>query len=98
MTNDVDKVLEERGSRYGPFDGHAKVTQDIKRIQTRALWKNPAFVHMPEREQAVVLEALDMIAHKVGRIVNGDPSYDDNWIDIGGYAKLAEAELKGQKT
>ena len=29
-----------------------------------------------------------MIAHKIGRILNGDPNYLDSWIDIVGYAQL----------
>lgn len=35
-------------------------------------------------------EALEMIAHKMARIVNGDPDYADSWRDIQGYAKLGE--------
>lgn len=38
-------------------------------------------------------EALEMIAHKVGRILNGDPNYDDSWIDIAGYATLVAKRL-----
>ena len=34
-----------------------------------------------------------MIAHKLGRIVNGDPNYADSWDDIAGYAKLVSDEL-----
>ena len=33
-------------------------------------------------------EALDMICHKMGRIVNGDADYVDNFRDIAGYAQL----------
>lgn len=29
-----------------------------------------------------------MIAHKLARIMNGDPNYIDNWTDIAGYAQL----------
>lgn len=36
-----------------------------------------------------------MIQHKIGRVLNGDPNYDDNWIDICGYSKLIADELKG---
>ena len=39
------------------------------------------------------IEALDMCAHKIGRILNGDPSYKDSWTDIIGYAKLVENSL-----
>ena len=40
-------------------------------------------------------EALEMIAHKVARIVNGDPHYADSWVDIAGYAKLVADRLEG---
>jgi hypothetical protein len=38
-------------------------------------------------------EALEMIAHEIGRILNGDPNYADNWHDVGGYSKLVEDRL-----
>jgi hypothetical protein len=41
-------------------------------------------------------EALDMIFHKIGRILNGDPNYADSWIDIAGYAKLVADRLEGK--
>ena len=86
----VDAILAERGSRYGTFIGHANVTQDLKTcIQ----------VHLDQRSKALApdqQEALDMICHKIGRIINGDPDYDDSWVDIAGYAKLVADRLKGK--
>lgn len=41
-------------------------------------------------------EALDMIAHKIARIINGDPDYADSWDDIAGYAKLVADRLQGK--
>jgi hypothetical protein len=38
---------------------------------------------------------MDMIMHKIGRIVNGDPDYADSWVDIAGYAKLVADRLDG---
>ena len=38
-----------------------------------------------------------MIQHKIGRILNGDPNYDDNWRDICGYSQLVLDELNGVK-
>ena len=35
-----------------------------------------------------IVESIDMICHKLGRIANGDPFYDDSWRDIEGYARL----------
>jgi hypothetical protein len=42
-------------------------------------------------------EACEMIAHKLGRIVNGDPNYADSWVDIAGYAQLVVNELESVK-
>lgn len=36
-----------------------------------------------------------MTAHKLGRILNGDPHYADSWIDIAGYNKLVADRLEG---
>jgi len=86
---DVDAVLEERGSRYGSFRGHADVTQRIKHVIMRGdSWHKMA----PDQK-----EALEMIAHKIGRIINGDPDYADSWIDIAGYAKLVAMRLEGEE-
>jgi hypothetical protein len=40
-------------------------------------------------------EALEMIVHKIARILNGDPNYADSWVDIAGYAKLVADRLEG---
>jgi hypothetical protein len=34
-----------------------------------------------------------MIAHMLGRILNGDPDYADSWHDIAGYAQLVADRL-----
>ena len=39
-------------------------------------------------------ESLEMIQHKVARILNGDPTYADSWHDIAGYAMLVEQLLE----
>jgi hypothetical protein len=31
---------------------------------------------------------LEMIAHKIGRVLAGDPNHADHWDDIAGYARL----------
>ena len=40
-------------------------------------------------------EALEMIVHKMARIVNGNPGKVDHWVDIAGYAKLIADRLQG---
>lgn len=86
---DITQTLTERGNRYGPFTGHAKVTQDLKTVIDEEL-RTRGKVLAPDQR-----EALDMICHKIGRIVNGDPDYDDSWVDIAGYAKLVADRLQG---
>lgn len=83
----VDSVLTERGQRYGIFSKHASVTQDIKRAMFNCRGRDSL--------AADQVEALEMIAHKIGRIVNGDPDYADSWVDIAGYAKLVADRLEG---
>jgi hypothetical protein len=87
--NTIDRILEERGSRYGIFKDHAHVTQGLKKAAYEfAVSKGKAF----DSDQ---VEALDMIFHKIGRILNGDPNYIDSWDDIAGYAKLVADRLRG---
>jgi len=43
-------------------------------------------------------EALEMIQHKIGRILAGDPNVLDHWADIVGYAQLVANILEtGEK-
>jgi len=86
---EIVATLTERGHRYGKFSGHAQVTQGIKRIMAEHARANDKTFTDSQ------WEALEMIAHKIGRIVNGDPDYADSWIDIAGYAKLVADELQG---
>jgi hypothetical protein len=83
--SEVDATLAQRGTRYGSFDTHAQVTQGIK----RAMQRGPNWDSLDDDMK----EALEMVAHKIGRIVNGDPSYIDSWHDIIGYARLVEQRL-----
>lgn len=83
------QVLEERGQRYGKFLTHAAVTQRLKWVVRDELeTRNKGL-------PADMSEALDMICHKIGRIINGDPNYADSWIDIAGYAQLVADRLNG---
>ena len=89
MTTDITATLIERGQRYGSFIGHAEVTQDLKGCITD---------HLVARSKVLAVdqqEALDMIAHKIGRIINGDENHADSWHDIAGYAQLVADRLNG---
>lgn len=88
--NEVDAILDERGKRYGDFKGHAEITQIFKITAQATLRKRSKTLALDQQE------ALDMIFHKIGRILNGDPNYADSWIDIAGYAKLVADRLEGK--
>ena len=88
--NNVNAILNERGKRYGSFLEHARVTQRLKTVAH-------AFAEQHDKTFDVdQAEALDMIFHKIGRILNGDPNYADSWVDIAGYAKLVADRLEGK--
>lgn len=82
---DIDQTLQERGTRYGEFPEHARITQNIK----RAMIDSPNWKTLADDQK----EALEMLAHKAGRILNGDPNYHDSWHDIIGYTKLVADRL-----
>lgn len=91
--DNLDQTLAERGTNYGDFFDHAATAQEINDSILRALGKNENYKHMSRRKQAVLLEGLHMIAHKIGRIVNGDPTYEDSFIDIEGYSKITRIRV-----
>lgn len=82
----MQEVLVERGNRYGEFINNARFTHFLKEEMRKA----PSWSKMYADQR----EALDMIAHKMARILNGDPDYDDSWVDIAGYATLVAQRLK----
>lgn len=85
----LDSILSERGGKYGVFEDHAKISQEFKLLAKKYL-RDKVLAHDQK-------EALDMIFHKIARIINGDPNYSDSWIDIAGYAKLVSDRLQGIK-
>ena len=83
----IEKVIADRGSNYGRFEDGAEIMQQLKLIaHTSQGW---------ERMNPIQREGIDMILHKIGRILNGDPAYVDSWVDIEGYSKLVSDWLKG---
>lgn len=87
ITKSLDAILNERGSRYGKFNDHAQLAQTLKDVmKSGQSWP----VLQPDMR-----EALEMIQHKVARVLNGDPTYADSWTDIAGYAQLVADRLQG---
>ena len=86
---DITDTLKERGAKYGPFITHAQYSEDINLVFERS----PNWGTM----KADSKEALRIISNKIGRILNGDPEYDDNWRDISGYATLVLNRIVGNE-
>jgi hypothetical protein len=86
---DLNRTLNERENRYGIFTEHARITQELKQVMFEFCGKRWLELDPDQRE------ALEMIAHKLGRILNGDPNYADSWHDIAGYAQLVADRLEG---
>lgn len=86
---EINDILTERGKRYGRFIDHAAVTIRLKSVLRDAVNEHRKDLDYDQEE------ALDMICHKLGRIVNGDPNYEDSWRDVAGYATLVADRLKG---
>ncbi len=85
----IDQTLDERAKDYGKFKDGAALMQAMKRtLADHARMHNKTFAD----DQ---WEALEMIVHKIGRIVNGNPDKVDHWVDIAGYAKLIADRLQG---
>lgn len=85
-TTPTEALITERGNRYGEFKNGAAIMQQLKDVMHAA----PKWDALKSSQK----EALEMIQHKIGRILNGDPDYDDNWKDIAGYATLIVKELQ----
>ena len=102
----VQDILNIRGNNYGNFHTQANLTQTLNAVFTQHYMS----VHKDEEGKVTPLphfmaEAVHMICHKLARIANGNPYYDDSWQDIAGYSQLvvnilqqaaAEAQQKQQ--
>jgi hypothetical protein len=88
---DVNATLDARAANYGKFKDGAELMQSIKRSMSEHAAKHGKFFADDQ------WEALEMIVHKIGRIVNGNPDVTDHWVDIAGYATLIADRLQGRE-
>ena len=83
--NTVEQVLAERGNDYGDYASKAQFIQGVKYLmRTSPSW---------DAMDADMRESMEMIAHKMGRTLYGNPTHKDNFLDIAGYAKLVADRL-----
>lgn len=95
---EVRATLNERGGRYGRFDKHAGLADQLIRV---AQFEHTDFARLNTERHGWLRLAPDQrhsiryILDKIARILEGDPNYNDNWHDIAGYATLIEDRLNG---
>ena len=85
----VDAILDSRAKDYGKFIEGAEIMQMLKRLVHNYIEDRGTPLAFDQRE------AIDMIIHKLGRIINGNPDKVDHWVDIAGYATLVAERLEG---
>lgn len=86
---DVNEIVAGRTAQHKNFSfaDRARTSQQIKSMFGLA----PGWEFLTDSQK----EALEMIAHKIARIIAGNPEHVDNWADIAGYAVLIQKELEG---
>ena len=85
MSDPIQSTLDEREKTHGDFTENAEVMQKLKEV----CWTSPNWTKL----SYVQKEALEMICHKLGRILSGDPNHADHWLDVEGYARCAWERL-----
>jgi hypothetical protein len=75
------ELLIERGTTHGSFQSNAVYAQRFRDLcRTSPHWESMPVEHK---------EALDMIACKLSRILSGQSTFRDHWVDLAGYSTLA---------
>ena len=85
-----EQLIDKRESTHGDYTD-----------KCNCIWRTKQVWHMQDgwdRLPATHRESLDMIAHKVARILTGNPHHVDHWRDIAGYAQLIVRELEKQRS
>jgi hypothetical protein len=83
---EVDELLDDRRKTHGRWIDNARIVQS-----TKELWRREEGWQRLSNGQR---EGLEMIAHKIARILTGNPNHVDHWADVAGYAQLIVKELE----
>lgn len=94
----AEEAIEQRTAEYGNYQNLSALSRTL----TETTLKHYENTHTtgtdePARLPHFMVEALIMINHKIARMANGNPYYEDNWVDIAGYAQLVANILEQQK-
>lgn len=82
---EVNELLSERENTHGKFSDVSYIAQNLK--ATLRFSPNWSMLRTTQKE------ALDMICNKMGRLLSGNPDFEDHSDDIVGYAVLLRRAL-----
>jgi hypothetical protein len=83
---ELNDILKARKSKHGEYTENSRCTWEIM----RAMMAERNWSTLDDKQK----HSLYMVAHKMARIVTGDPDFDDHWDDIAGYAKLVADRIR----
>lgn len=86
---DLKAIIDEREAEYGSFFDKAVMIQGLK--ETVRLAPNWRKLASDQRE------ALDMLMHKLGRVLYGNPDHLDSWVDAAAYLKLVADRISKEE-
>ena len=86
--DEINNVLEERGSNYGNFHTFSNLSQTLYAVIVKHYNDINKQRGVEAQLPSFMAESLRMICHKVARIANGNPYHLDSWVDIAGYSQL----------
>jgi hypothetical protein len=81
----LEQILQDREADYGQFSMLAKLSQNLKEVVQRQY----NWAEMPSNHK----ESIEMILHKISRLINGNSHKADTWLDIAGYATLVASTI-----
>ena len=81
MTIDLQDLIQKRNELCGNHRGAALVSQELKLVMRHHL------ADLDCRLDAEIQEALDMMAHEMGRIICNNPTSFSAWANIAFYAQ-----------
>lgn len=91
----TEQILAERGKVYGDVSDNMVCAMEVMRVLKKHIEKNRSFEDIGGmREYDTYMGCMSMIVHKIARAVTGNIFYEDNYVDIAGYAKLLQDKMR----
>lgn len=89
MILEINEILEQRAKTHGDFTKNSELSQMFKKfVKEFSKGKDMPYP---------IREGLDMILHKISRVICGNHLEPDHFRDIAGYATLITKYLEGLK-